>query len=83
MKAVSIYVCVFLLFVTMHSRGDATFEREYPELPHKLTSETPEQKAERLAWWTDARFGMFIHFGLYSVPAGVGEQGATDLGEWI
>ncbi|MFM1935848.1 MAG: hypothetical protein RI990_807, partial [Planctomycetota bacterium] len=27
-------------------------------------------KDERLAWWRDARFGMFIHFGLYSTPAG-------------
>lgn len=59
------------------------FPREYPELPQRMTAETPEQKAERIAWWTDARFGMFIHFGLYSVPAGVGEDGATDLGEWI
>ncbi|MCR5838563.1 MAG: alpha-L-fucosidase, partial [Kiritimatiellae bacterium] len=22
-----------------------------------------------MKWWTDARFGMFIHFGLYAVPA--------------
>src|SRR5690349_23011668 len=21
------------------------------------------------AWWTDARFGIFIHWGVYSVPA--------------
>ncbi len=26
----------------------------------------PERVAERLAWWSDARFGMFIHWGLYS-----------------
>lgn len=32
-------------------------------------SETPEQKAERLEWWTDARFGMFIHWGLYAQAA--------------
>jgi len=32
-------------------------------------SETPEQKAERLSWWTEARFGMFIHWGLYAMPA--------------
>ncbi|MNJ93909.1 Alpha-L-fucosidase [compost metagenome] len=25
---------------------------------------------ERIQWWRDARFGMFIHWGLYSVPAG-------------
>ena len=31
--------------------------------------ETEAEKADRMAWWTDARFGMFIHFGLYSLPA--------------
>ena len=41
---------------------------EYPELPRKITGETPEQKAERMAWWRHDRFGMFIHFGLYAVP---------------
>ena len=25
---------------------------------------------DHLAWWRDARFGMFIHWGLYAVPAG-------------
>ena len=34
-----------------------------------LTDETPAEKTARMAWWTDARFGMFIHFGLYSMPA--------------
>ncbi|MCG6190677.1 alpha-L-fucosidase [Maribellus maritimus] len=35
----------------------------------KIWNETPEQKKERLAWWTDARFGMFIHWGLYAQAA--------------
>jgi alpha-L-fucosidase len=26
--------------------------------------------ASRLAWWHQAKFGMFIHWGLYAVPAG-------------
>ena len=47
----------------------ATAGEEYPELPLKITDETPEQKAERMAWWQRDRFGMFIHFGLYAVPA--------------
>ena len=42
---------------------------EYPELPLKITDETDAQRAERLAWWQNDRFGMFIHFGLYAVPA--------------
>jgi alpha-L-fucosidase len=31
--------------------------------------ETEEQRAERMRWWTEARFGMFIHWGLYAMPA--------------
>ncbi len=37
-------------------------------------------------WFEDARFGMFIHFGLYSIPAGVwnGQRmGRNDYAEWI
>ena len=35
----------------------------------KIWDETEAQKKERMAWWTDARFGMFIHWGLYALPA--------------
>jgi alpha-L-fucosidase len=35
----------------------------------QLPKETDSQKAERMKWWTDARFGMFIHWGLYALPA--------------
>ncbi len=26
-------------------------------------------KREEMAWWEDAKFGMFIHWGLYAIPA--------------
>jgi alpha-L-fucosidase len=35
----------------------------------RLSSETPAEKCARMKWWTDARFGLFIHFGLYALPA--------------
>lgn len=35
----------------------------------KLSNETAQQKETRMQWWTDARFGMFIHWGLYALPA--------------
>lgn len=35
----------------------------------KIWDETEEQKQERLQWWTHDRFGMFIHWGLYALPA--------------
>ena len=31
--------------------------------------ETEAQREARIKWWTDARFGMFIHWGLYALPA--------------
>jgi alpha-L-fucosidase len=52
--------------------------------PELRRSETPEQHEARMAWWRQARFGMFIHWGVYSVPAGTydGKQ-IPGIGEWI
>jgi alpha-L-fucosidase len=38
----------------------------------------------KMKWWREARFGMFIHWGLYSIPAGEwkGEQ-IPGISEWI
>ncbi len=35
----------------------------------QLPKETEAQKTLRMKWWTDSRFGMFIHWGLYALPA--------------
>jgi alpha-L-fucosidase len=35
----------------------------------RLSTETESQKKERMVWWVNDRFGMFIHWGLYSLPA--------------
>ncbi len=39
---------------------------------------------ERMAWWRDAKFGMFIHWGAYAVPAGIhrGKE-ISGAAEWI
>jgi alpha-L-fucosidase len=37
-----------------------------------------------MGWWRDAKFGMFIHWGVYSVPAGYyKDQPVKGIGEWI
>ena len=37
-----------------------------------------------MKWWREARFGMFIHWGLYAVPAGeYNGQRSKRIGEWI
>jgi alpha-L-fucosidase len=49
------------------------------------TAAAVETKAEhdaRMQWWREARFGLFIHWGLYAVPAGAW-GGKTNYGEWI
>jgi alpha-L-fucosidase len=35
----------------------------------KIGNETAAQKQKRMEWWTNDRFGMFIHWGLYALPA--------------
>jgi len=40
------------------------------------------QQDSRMQWWHDARFGMFIHWGLYAIPAGEW-NGKNIYGEWI
>jgi alpha-L-fucosidase len=37
--------------------------------PHSHDRETLEERNGRMAWWRNARFGMFIHWGIYAVPA--------------
>ena len=67
-----------------------------PPVPHPVPSiqdtETKAQRDARMAWWHEARFGMFIHWGLYAVPAGKwnGKTVMSDrhpekeaAGEWI
>ena len=41
---------------------------EDPKPPLNIFGESEAAKQQRMAWWTEARFGMFIHFGLYAVP---------------
>lgn len=49
------------------------------------TTTTPERE-KRMEWWRDARFGMFVHWGLYSGLAGTweGKRVAKKGGmEWL
>src|SRR5215472_2540930 len=52
-----------------------------------LSSGAPSTDAvreHRLQWWREARFGMFIHWGLYAVPAGIWDgKDVPGIGEWI
>jgi alpha-L-fucosidase len=46
--------------------------------------ESDQAKQARLAWFRDAKFGLFIHWGLYAIPAGQWKGARVPgIGEWI
>jgi alpha-L-fucosidase len=47
--------------------------------------EDESHRDQHMAWWREARFGMFIHWGVYSVPAGIwnGNRVMQSGAEWI
>jgi alpha-L-fucosidase len=53
-------------------------------VPSIQDTESSAQKDGRLRWFREARFGMFIHWGLYAIPAGRwnGKE-IPGIGEWI
>jgi alpha-L-fucosidase len=54
------YVLAFLMLLSLQP---ATSQGK------KIFNESETEKAKRLAWWQNDRFGMFIHWGLYALPA--------------
>ncbi len=47
-------------------------------------SATQQAHDQRMGWWRDARFGMFIHWGLYAIPAGAWQgKDIGGAGEWL
>ncbi len=46
--------------------------------------ESSESFDQRMKWWRDDRFGMFIHWGVYAIPAGkYNGKEVKGIGEWI
>lgn len=69
MKSCWIYFAVLALLV-VHSCNPPVKEKVVPE--------------DRMQWWNDAKFGLFIHWGVYAVPAGFyQEKPVAGIGEWI
>src|SRR4051812_22942810 len=49
-----------------------------------IKKDPPKSQDEKMQWFREAKYGLFIHWGLYAIPAGEwkGER-STGLGEWI
>ena len=72
----SVMFALAILILTCSAPSWATTE------PNLQRIETPEQRDARMAWWRQAHFGMFIHWGLYAIPEGEW-NGKTNHAEWI
>ena len=64
--------------------------RSFLRHPHLMTmrgrsvTEVDPRRDARIAWWREAKFEMFIHWGLYALPAGEWEgKRYPGIGEWI
>jgi len=78
-----------LLLCTGLTSGLHAESTSSPATDKKTTTRATESKADldaRMNWWRSARFGMFVHWGLYSGPAGnwngksIGTRGGM---EWL
>ncbi|MDP7085877.1 MAG: alpha-L-fucosidase [Dehalococcoidia bacterium] len=63
---------------------DRTIRRDPASSNSRGRSTTSPEDVARMAWWTEARFGMFIHWGVYAVSAGwwKGRQ-IPGIPEWL
>lgn len=54
------------------------------DVPNSYTGQSASEHDKKMDWWRKARLGMFIHWGVYAVPAGAYKgQDIDGLGEWI
>jgi alpha-L-fucosidase len=70
-------------------KSHAQEQKASPAVRPPMAQPSAEEEAKsvtdpRLTWYREAKFGMFIHWGLYAVPAGTWkDKQIGGIGEWI
>jgi alpha-L-fucosidase len=79
------YAAVVLLAISLVGSSRSNVSAQSQSLNGStVINETKVQRDQRMRWWREARFGMFIHWGLYAVPAGeYNGKRSERIGEWI
>ncbi len=68
-------LCVLFCSFPMAAETESTWS---------YVKETPEQHAAKMQWWNTARFGMFVHWGVYSATGGEYKgKMPTNSAEWM
>ena len=78
MKTIASLLCISCLFAgsstglyAAETNQISPSQETAPRAPKQSTlTPTQAEKDARLGWWRDARFGMFIHWGVYSALGG-------------
>jgi len=77
-----IFITLTVFFLVLQS--ETLHSQPLVAPPADIATETKAQHDQRMRWWREARFGMFIHWGLYAVPAGeYNGKRSERIGEWI
>ena len=84
MKLIHILLLFMWSLACFNGCKNAESSEEQVLTREEILNESDEAFDQRMAWWRDATFGMFIHWGAYAVPAGEykGEE-VRSTGEWI
>jgi alpha-L-fucosidase len=77
-KAMAVLLLGLVVVVTGAAQDSA------PRTPQPAPRTPDAAKEQRLEWFRDAKYGLFIHWGLYAIPAGEWKgQRCLGLGEWL
>ncbi len=75
---------VLLLALSLPALAPAQSPALPAQSPAKKDANPAGAGDDRMAWWREARFGMFIHWGVYAVLGGVYDgHPVNNIGEWI
>lgn len=67
-KSVGPMICALVAAGVSVANASVTLSKS-EDIAKLIPQETDAQRWERMSWWTDSRFGMFLHFGIYSLAA--------------
>lgn len=80
-QKITISIILLLMTITWSCKDLPKAEKEGAV---DYLNESKEDFDQRMKWWREARFGMFIHWGIYAIPAGIHkEEKIKGVGEWI
>lgn len=85
------HICLLIIFsfLVLPALAQSYAKDQYPEIHKEEWKQMNQSKQETKEWFKDAKYGMFIHWGLYSIPGGIWkgqkihDMKSPHVAEWI